>query len=177
MMRRKTKDKFIFVLNGAAGAGKDTFVLFLNFLLGSKVQKESSIDKVKEVATLCGWDGSKTERNRKFLSDLKALTNSYNDMSFVDICKKVKEFMGRHTVNVLCIDIREPDQIERAKKAFGAITVLIENDRVDIITSNESDAHVLDYEYDYIVKNNGSVEDFLEETKKFVSYFGLEDLS
>lgn len=176
MMRRKTKDKFIFVLNGAAGAGKDTFVLFLKFL-GVKVQKESSIDKVKEVATLCGWDGSKTERNRKFLSDLKALTNSYNDMSFVDICKKVKEFTGNRTVNVLCIDIREPDQIERAKKAFGAITVLIENDRVDILTSNESDAHVLDYEYDYMVKNNGSVEDFLEETKKFVSYFGLEDLS
>lgn len=176
MMRRKTKDKFIFVLNGAAGAGKDSFVLFLNFL-GVKVQKESSIDKVKEVATLCGWDGSKTERNRKFLSDLKALTNSYNDMSFVDICKKVKEFTGNRTVNVLCIDIREPDQIERAKKAFGAITVLIENDRVDILTSNESDAHVLDYEYDYIVKNNGSVEDFLEESKKFISYFGLEDLS
>lgn len=176
MMRRKTKDKFIFVLNGAAGAGKDTFALFLNFL-GVKVQKESSIDKVKEVATLCGWDGSKTERNRKFLSDLKALTNSYNDMSFVDICKKVKEFTGNRTVNVLCIDIREPDQIERAKKAFGAIPVLIENDRVDILTSNESDAHVLNYEYDYIVKNNGSVEDFLEETKKFVSYFGLEDLS
>lgn len=176
MMRHKTKDKFVFVLNGAAGAGKDTFVLFLNFL-GVKVQKESSIDKVKEVATLCGWDGSKTERNRKFLSDLKALTNSYNDMSFVDICKKVKEFTGNRTVNVLCIDIREPDQIERAKKAFGAIPVLIESDRVDILTSNESDAHVLDYEYDYIVKNNGSVEDFLEETKKFVSYFGLEDLS
>ncbi len=175
-MRRKTKGKFIFVLNGAAGAGKDTFVLFLKFL-GVKVQKESSIDKVKEVATLCGWDGSKTERNRKFLSDLKALTNAYNDMSFVDICKKVKEFTSNRNFNVLCIDIREPDQIERAKKAFGAITVLIENDRVDILTSNESDAHVLDYEYDYIVKNNGSVEDFLEETKKFVSYFGLEDLS
>ena len=33
----------------------------------------STVDFVKQIARECGWDGVKTPRNRKFLSDLKDL--------------------------------------------------------------------------------------------------------
>ena len=61
--------KKIFITNGMARCGKDTFAKFLNELIPT--MKYSSIDKVKDIAYLCGWDGGKTERDRKFLSDLK----------------------------------------------------------------------------------------------------------
>ena len=37
------------------------------------IESCSTVDFVKEVAKSCGWDGTKTLENRKFLSDLKDL--------------------------------------------------------------------------------------------------------
>ena len=62
--------KQIIVINGTGGCGKTTFVELTQKY--GKVINFSSVDKVKEVAKLIGWDGKKTEKDRKFLSDLKA---------------------------------------------------------------------------------------------------------
>lgn len=76
-------EKQIVIINGTGGSGKDTFVQFCSKY--NKVMNFSSIDKVKEIARLIGWDGKKTEKDRKFLSDLKKLTTEYNDMAFNSI--------------------------------------------------------------------------------------------
>ena len=70
----------VVVVNGSAGAGKTTFEEMCSFILGPYYRSRSSIDKVKEIAKNCGWDGSKDLVNRKFLSDLKDLLTEWDDV-------------------------------------------------------------------------------------------------
>lgn len=158
--------KKIFITNGMARCGKDTFATYLNEFVPTL--KYSSIDKVKEIISLCGWDGGKTEKDRKFMSDFKMLTTEYSDMPFKAIEEKVSEFLKDNIHEVMLIDIREPEEIERAKNVFNAEAILIKNDRVDIITSNDGDAGVFDYAYDYIIENNGTLEEFKDNIRVFV---------
>ncbi len=156
----------VIITNGTGGSGKDEFAKILNNHI--PCVKYSSIDLIKEIATLGGWDGGKTEKDRKFLSDLKILFTEYNDAPFNDIKEIVDNFNdGYLETQLLVVDIREPNEIERAKKEFNAITVLVKNDNVKPITSNMADANVLNYNYDYIVDNSGTLEDLENEVFKF----------
>lgn len=157
--------KQIFITNGMARCGKDTFATLLNNIVPTL--KYSSIDEVKRIAKECGWDGKKEEKDRKFLSELKLLTTKYNDMSFNAVENKVREFSNDDRYSVLIIDIREPEEIEKAKNAFGAKTILIQNDRVKRINSNMSDANVYNYPYDFEVENNGTMDEFKNNVKEF----------
>ena len=115
-------EKQIIIIDGTGGSGKDTFVEFCS-KYGS-IMNFSSIDKVKEIATLIGWDGKKTEKDRRFLSDLKKLTTDYNDFSFNSIKEAVSKFEISDS-DILFIHIREPEEIERAANTFSAKTLLV----------------------------------------------------
>lgn len=157
--------KRIFILNGSGGVGKDTFVdLVSNYI---PTIHFSSVTKVKEIAKAIGWDGGKTEKDRKFLSDLKILCTEYNNLPFNSMKEMVAEFLDGDA-NALFIDIREPNEIEIAKQAFNAETVLVKRDSVTHITSNMADANVYNYQYDHIIENNGSIKDLDNTAKKFV---------
>ena len=157
--------KKIFILNGSGGVGKDTFVdLVSNYI---PTIHFSSVTKVKEIAKVIGWDGGKTEKDRKFLSDLKILCTEYNNLPFNSMKEMVAEFLNGDA-NALFIDIREPNEIEIAKQAFNAETVLVKRDSVTHITSNMADANVYNYQYDHIIENNGSIKDLDNTAKKFV---------
>lgn len=175
--------KKVYIVNGMARSGKDTFAKYLDKLLGRyKVLKVSSIDVVKCLAENVGWnENEKDEKSRKFLSDLKMLLTEYNDLPFKDIQSTYKLFTASHYYDgfeVLLIDIREPHEIERAKKEFNAEAILIKNDNVKQITSNDGDAGVYDYDgYDHIIENNGTLEEFYINIRKFAIKQGLfEDL-
>lgn len=158
--------KKIFVINGSGGVGKDTFVEFVSAI--TPTLNISSVDKVKEIAKQIGWDGeSKTEKDRKFLSDLKKITSEYCDMPFQYMKEKIEKYMF---CKQLCIflHIREPEEIERAVKEFNAKTILITRYSVDPITSNTSDANVNNYKYDYEIANNGTLETFKIVAEQFV---------
>ena len=155
----------IVIINGTGGCGKDTFVELVSKY--NRVLNVSSVDKVKEIATLAGWTGGKEEVDRKFLSVLKRLTTEYNDMSFRDIEEKVSKFRNSD-LEVMFIHIREPEEIERAKNAFGAETLLIRRVGLSSITSNYSDANVENYTYDYIIENS-TLENLEKKAMNFVS--------
>lgn len=158
-------NKRIIVINGTGGCGKDTFVSFVSKY--SKVYNFSSIDKVKEIATLIGWDGQKTEKDRKFLSDLKKLTTEYNDMAFNSIKDAINNFKNNDN-EIMFIHIREPEEIKRVVDTFGAKTLLIKRKNYEIITSNISDASVENYDYDYIIYND-TLDKLEEDAKKFIN--------
>ena len=88
-------------------------------------------------------------------------------MPFSEIKKNVEKFMSDKTYEVMLIDIREPEEIERAKVVFGAKTILIENNRVKHIDSNMADANVYNYKYDYKIQNNGTLEEFKNNIQDF----------
>lgn len=158
--------KHIFIINGSGGVGKDTFCEKCGHYTDVKVV--SSIDLVKHFATEMGWSGQKTPRDRRFLSDLKDLLTAYNDLPFKDIKQKVNEFKQDTDNMFLFIHIREPEEIERAKKEFGAHTVLVVNDNVLGIYSNHADGRVLEYDYDVVIDNSGTLEELEWEAKRFV---------
>lgn len=157
--------KYIFITNGMARCGKDTFAMFLGEFVPTL--KYSSIDKVKSIANLCGWNGGKTEKDRKFLSDLKVLTSEYSDMSFNDVFSKISEFDRDNVHSVMLIDIREPKEIEKIKIMVDVGTILIKSDRVPTINSNMADANVFNYDYDFVIENNGTLEEFREKVRQF----------
>jgi len=156
----------IFILNGSGGVGKDTFVDFIKEFISS--YHYSSVTKVKLIANQIGWSGGKTEKDRKFLSDLKLLTTDYCDMSFVDIKEYVTFFNNNYNNSLLFIDIREPVEIKRAVNEFGAKTILITSNRVEKITSNMADENVDKFKYDEYIKNDGSLDDLKTIAKDFV---------
>lgn len=148
-----------------ARCGKDTFANILNEFIPTL--KYSSIDRVKEIASLCGWDGGKSEKDRKFLSDLKILTSEYSNMPYLSIIKKYDDFLKDDKHSVLLIDIREPKEIDKVKSALNAKTILINNSRVKFIDSNMADANVFNYTYDYMIENNGTLDDFRKNIERF----------
>lgn len=122
-------NKQIFIINGSGGVGKDTFVDLVSIELNDIMKRFhtvinfSSVDKLKQIAKEIGWNGEKTEKDRKFLSDLKELTSQYCDMSFQSMTEKVNEFMSDENSIFLFLHIREPEEIARAVKEFGAKTI------------------------------------------------------
>ena len=158
--------KQIIIINGTGGCGKDTFVSFVSKY--KRVYNFSSIDKVKEIAKLIGWDGGKTDKDRKFLSDLKKLTTEYNDMAFNSIKDAINIFKNSDD-EIMFIHIREPEEIKRVVDAFNAKTLLIKRDGYDNIMTNVSDANVENYDYDYIIYNK-SLEQLEDEAKKFANF-------
>ena len=106
-MINKTK----IIINGCGGVGKDTFVDYCRIF--ANVTNISSVDKIKEAAKLLGWDGGKTEDDRKFLSDMKLISTGYNNFPYEYIKENIEKFMEERSSNVLFMPIREPEEIDK----------------------------------------------------------------
>ena len=151
--------KRIFVINGIGRSGKDSWAEFVGKYIPT--HKYSIVDLPKEAAKILGWDGGKTEKDRRFLSDIMDLSTEYNDAPFKDVLSLVTDFMNSKDYSeyeVLFIDMRDSVDIARGVRDFGAETILIRNPRVQKIITNHADANVEDYEYDYIIENDGTLE-------------------
>lgn len=168
----ETKNKHIFVINGMGGCGKDTFVRCIqNQLTEEKVWNFSSADKAKEMAAVGGWTGGKSDKDRKYISDLKALSDEYCDLSFMEVSKKIEEFRKSDSAIALFIHIRENYNIERVVKEFNTLAVLVVNNNVKDITTNKSDAGVYNYNYDITINNNGTLDDLTEQASNFINEY------
>lgn len=171
-------NKQVVIINGSGGVGKDEFVNQTRMIFSSdpnfpEVYNYSSVDWVKEIAIEMGWNGEKDERSRKFLSDLKDLSTWYNDMPLKKMSEVVDRFEEHHSLKILFLHIREPEEIEKAKKEFDAKTLLIKSNRVKQVTSNHADAKVFEYNYDYTINNDGTLDDLWNEACRFVNWLGV----
>lgn len=164
----------IIIINGSAKSGKDKFVKFFREVSGLRIKNFSSIDKVKSISELCfGWDGKKDDKSRKFLSDIKRIWSQYNDGPTKDILNKIetdKQYCIDNNKdinkNIYFLHIREPNEIKKIKDNYNnCITLLIRKDV--IVPDNDSDKNVENYDYDYTIYNNGSVDDLKNESLKF----------
>ena len=171
-------NKQVFIINGSGGVGKDAFVGTLSSQFWDKcyIGNYSSVNKVKEIAKMIGWNGSKTEKDRKFLSDLKLLTTEYNDMPLNDMKQFIDNFMifNLSFPRVCFLHIREPEEIKKAVnefKEYNAKTILIKRDSIKHITSNMADENVFNYDYDVVINNDGTLESFKEKAKCFFEDF------
>ncbi len=160
-------DKKVVIINGTGGSGKDTFVCFTQKY--AQVINYSSIDNIKEIAKIIGWNGTKTEKDRKFLSDLKKLTTEYNDFAFHKVMEAYQEFLNS-TYNIMFIHVREPEEITKIKKAIkkNVYTLLIKRTGLENINSNYSDKEIDNYKYDFYIMND-NLEQLDKEALNFIN--------
>ena len=164
-----------FIINGRPRSGKDSFVNFCLEELGAFGKLISTVDFVKKIATECGWDGTKDLKNRKFLSDLKDLLTNWGDVPYKKTLQEIDTFKfdlncwnvsDKGVVFIMC---REPKEIERFERELNAKSLLIRRASVEFEQqSNHADSEVLNHKYDYIIENNGTIDELKEKAKDFL---------
>ena len=182
----------VVIVNGVPGSGKtkfqeicdnicEPFRKFPGFKENHMLATDSlsTVAFVKYLATLSGWNGEKTLKNRKFLCDLKALLTEWDNVPY----KKIKRWVnsrasGNEFVDwILFVDCREPAEIQKLKEGLNATTVLIRRESVENNeTSNASDVNVFDYNYDLTIWNNSDIIELENEAKKFIEYMKKEEV-
>jgi hypothetical protein len=160
-------DKKIVLINGSGGTDKDAFIGFCNNFV--EVENISTVDKVKEAATIFGWDGGKTEKDKLFLSNLKLVWDKYNGGSNAYAADKICDFI-RGPKKLLFIHCREPKNIVLITSMFECETLLIKTIRVDAISSNMTDANVDNYEYDHVIHNDSDLEHLKRAAALFIDH-------
>ena len=151
--------KLVLVINGSGGVGKDTLCEFA--AQHFRVRNVSSITPIKMLAARCGWQGEKTDRARKFLSDLKALLIAYNDYPTAWALEEYRAFAAGDE-EIMFLHIREGSEIQKFVSATNYIakTLLIRRPSAHAGTyGNASDDGVEDYSYDYIYHNEQPLEE------------------
>ena len=170
--------KKIVIINGTGGVGKSTFCQLCKEVLVEKnieVLELSTIDWPKKVAKFCGWDGSKEEKDRKFLSDLKKSLEDWDNSPTISVINNIKALTDEKDY-VIFVNCREPKNINIFKQLcqdnlqIEPITLLIRNKNVAPITSNVSDANVENYNYNYIAYNNETLEHLKLSAKVFLDF-------
>ena len=166
----------VVIVNGYPRAGKDTFVNFCLRELKEYGYAISTVDSIKEIAYKAGWDGEKTPEARKALSDLKDIFSKWLDLSYNDIKKKIRYIEGEanaYGLNpnkfFLFVHSREPEEIARFVNDFNAATVFIDRPQEETEYSNHADEKVENYEYDFIISNDGSLSQLQTNAKLFLA--------
>ena len=155
-------NKLVVVINGKGGVGKDTLCRFVADHY--KVINVSSIDPIKEIAKLIGWDGTKDNAARKLLSDLKKIATDYNDFPTKYLLEKYAQFL-KDDAEVMFVHIREKEQIAHFVNSVDnkAIALLIRRSELSGTYGNVSDDNVEDYDYDYIYDNDKPLDEAEED--------------
>lgn len=150
--------KVVIVINGSGGVGKDTLCHMAE--KAYRVRNISSITPIKELAASCGWKGEKTDRARRFLSDLKLLTVRYNDFPTNWVMQQYEAFL-KTDEDIMFVHIREGNEIRKFVERTGgrAVTLLIRGGerfraRHRHGYGNRSDDDVERYSYDYYFMND-----------------------
>ena len=162
--------KAVLVINGAGGVGKDTLcdISEKHF----KIRNISTITPIKELAKMCGWDGSKDDRSRKFLADMKQLTVAYNDFPTNWAINIFREFM-KNDEQILFVHIREPEEIAKFVKAtegFAKALLVRGGERMKKSHyGNAADDCVENYKYDYYFLNDKTLDEAEREFVKLLA--------
>lgn len=190
-MEKPTKK--VIIINGSGGVGKDAFAKRVieetiklakcvvpveneNYCVNPEIfyridnittNNISTIDCVKNIAKMFNWNGEKSEKDRKMLSDLKDLMTVYNDYPFKRVTAQITNWLrydktrpnDMYDHSFLFVHCREPKEIERIKNQFpnGTFTLLVQNPKVAKVTDNHADREVENYNYDFTVVNDSDL--------------------
>jgi hypothetical protein len=170
MEKKHLAEKIVIVVNGKGGVGKDTFcdcaaAYFATWNI-------SAITPVKEIARICGWNGEKDMKSRKFLADLKQLLVDYNGYPNQYLEGEYHRFL-QSEAELLFVHIREAEQIADFLRRIPGkkLALLVRSNRLGTAAyGNAADDLVEAYDYDAVFQNDvtlealpGAVEAFLTD--------------
>lgn len=193
-MRFTTRTKVV-IINGKPQSGKDTFCKYAQGYCDDDESANtliiSSVDPLKEMLTQLGWDGTKTDKIRDMLMDMKQLWVQNQDGPTMFLFNNILEFHKACTGedNIVFVHIREPEEI---KKLVNALTGF-ESMGIDVISllviresgedtpnqpagtrRSDDEALINSYEYDVTINNDGDLIRLQELAAEFVDKL-LED--
>lgn len=171
----------LYLVNGYAGAGKDTFVNFCLEELGPFGYEFSTVDPIKRMAIEYGWNGEKDEISRDSLAAIKKIIDTWLDGSEASIAKEIcylqseQDYYGlRPGSLVLFVYLREINNIKKIVKNLNAKTIFVSRDQKSCekaAFTNEADKNVENYSYDFYIENNGTLEELKQLAQTFVKDF------
>ena len=193
-MRFTTRTKVV-IINGKPQSGKDTFCKYAQGYCDDDESANtliiSSVDPLKEMLTQLGWDGTKTDKIRDMLMDMKQLWVQNQDGLTMFLFNNILEFHKACTGedNIVFVHIREPEEI---KKLVNALTGF-ESMGIDVISllvirkggedtpnqpaetrRSDDEALINNYEYDVTINNDEDLIKLQELAAEFVDKL-LED--
>lgn len=193
-MRFTTRTKVV-IINGKPQSGKDTFCKYAQGYCDDDESANtliiSSVDPLKEMLTQLGWDGTKTDKIRDMLMDMKQLWVQNQDGPTMFLFNNILEFHKACTGedNIVFVHIREPEEI---KKLVNALTGF-ESMGIDVISllvirkggedtpnqptetrRSDDEALINGYEYDVTINNDEDLIKLQELAAEFVDKL-LED--
>ena len=169
----------VIIVNGYPESGKTTFedlVIKICKERGIKAVRISLIDPVKHIVSYinAGYI-NKDLKTRKFLSDLKDLTDKYCGFSIKETDRRLKEF-ETCGCQIVFIDCREAADINYFKEKYKALTLFVKRHDKKPETNNHADANVEDYKYDYIIDNTGDLQHLGNIVFEFLDKFYFSKL-
>ena len=157
--------KLVVIVNGSGGSGKDTLIDYVSDRLPNGAVKYSTIDTVRSVASLIGWNGKKDEEGRLFLHRAKMMLAEWFDFSFKEMVDAIHAFLTTEHDVIFC-QAREEEEIKRLckyldDKGIAHMTVLVTRACLSgTHYGNPADDNVgKDLEYNYWVENDDTKED------------------
>ena len=193
-MRFTTRTKVV-IINGKPQSGKDTFCKYAQGYCDDDESANtliiSSVDPLKEILTQLGWDGTKTDKIRDMLMDMKQLWVQNQDGPTMFLFNNILEFHKACTGedNIVFVHIREPEEI---KKLVNALTGF-ESMGIDVISllviresgedtpnqpaetrRSDDEALINSYKYDVTINNDEDLIKLQELAAEFVDKL-LED--
>ena len=193
-MRFTTRTKVV-IINGKPQSGKDTFCKYAQGYCDDDESANtliiSSVDPLKEMLTQLGWDGTKTDKIRDMLMDMKQLWVQNQDGPTMFLFNNILGFHKACTGedNIVFVHIREPEEI---KKLVNALTGF-ESMGIDVISllviresgedtpnqpaetrRSDDEALINSYEYDVTINNDEDLIKLQELAAEFVDKL-LED--
>ena len=172
----------VLIINGAPRSGKDTFINTLTWEKPGKVIRYSSIDWIKQQALNWGWDGIKDAKGRQFLSDLKNACTNYADIPFKKITERILSSCNRYSWEAgtvyFCTCVREPEEIHKIVAWCNEFRIPchpvlirrkeVEQEAIDKGFTSSGDIQFMEYPYPWVIYNDGSIEEFINETKQLM---------
>lgn len=155
--------KIIYV-NSPARTGKDEFCKLCKPYIKCKVV--STVDYIKDIAKReFAWDGVKDSRGRKLLASLRYAAGAYNMGPIVKIGKIIKKVKDP---DVLFIMVREYTEMNTMQQMYGGKTLkVLRNVAVCETEQKFLDELPHNYTFDYVIPNNGTLDDLAKIAKKF----------
>lgn len=163
----------IIPVNGKPGVGKDTVCDWIRIaLVTTRIQFKtySMVDPIKEIATKCGWSGSKRPKDRDGLAKLKFILSSWLDYPFTELMRFVSKYtyvdpnVESAAPLVIFVHAREYPDILRIFEAFGShVPFVLWVDAGDRVQFDEN-------------ISNGA-DNFVDEDKKLLLESGFDILT
>ena len=174
----------IILISGKAGHGKDTVGEYLEKYYsnaGKKVLVCHFGDAVKHVCTkFFGWDGRKTPEGRKLTQHVATDTTRalYPNFWADFIIKLLHVFYDEWDI-VLIPDLRFTNEVESMKNWFTDVITcrvnrpnFIREEFTEDTLSHVSENQLDDYNFDYVIENNSTLDDLYKKVDSFIEAVG-----